>query len=133
MSDRGVLTGKAVPVAVKGSVQVAEVVIANGESLSGTVPLGAGARQLVGVIVPNEWTEADLSFAVNADNGTGWHRLKWDDAEYVVALEGIGGDAISLEPSVFAGWPYVRVRSGTAGTPVNQDAARTLVVMTRAV
>ena len=120
-------------VRISGSIQVEEVVIANGESLSGTVPLGAGARQLVGVIVPNEWTEADLSFAVNADNGTGWHRLKWDGAEYVVALDGIGGDAISLEPSVFAGWPYVRVRSGTAGTPVNQDAERTLVVMTRAV
>ena len=120
-----VMTINRLPVPVSPSVTIAET-----ESLSGDVDLQGGERQLVGIQMPAAWTAAGVSFAVSAD-GTTWVPLYWDDSEYVVDAAASRG--ISLEPSAFAGWPYVRVRSGTAGTPVNQDAERTLVVMTRAV
>ena len=122
------------PATIRGSIQVEEVAIANGESLSGTVDLGAGARQLVGVQMPAAWTAASLTFAVSHD-GTTFVPLYWDGAEYTVLAAGGAAASlgVSLEPSAFAGWPYVRVRSGTAGTPVNQGAERTLQVLTRAV
>ena len=122
-------------VSVAGSITAAAAVIANGESLSAAVALGTGgARQLVGIQMPAAWTTASLTFAVSFD-GTTYVPLYWDGAEYTILAAG-GADAslgVSLEPSAFAGWPFVKVRSGVAATAVNQGAERTLVVLTRAV
>jgi hypothetical protein len=122
-------------VSIKGRVTAGTVVIANGASLSGDVALGTGGeRQLVGIQMPAAWTAASLTFAVSSD-GVTFVPLYWDGAEYVIAAGGGAAASlgVSLEPSAFAGWPFVRVRSGTVGVPVNQGAERTLVVLTRAV
>ena len=113
---------------------VQSAVIANGASLSDTVELGDGVRQLVGIQMPAAWTAASLTFAVSFD-GTTFVPLYWDGAEYTVAAAGGAAASlgVSLEPSAFAGWPFVRVRSGTAASAVNQAAERTLQVLTRAV
>lgn len=110
------------------------VTIANGASLSGALALNPGSRQLVGLQMPAAWTAASLTFAVSHD-GVTFVPLYWDGAEYTIAAAGgaAASRGVSLEPSAFAGWPYVRVRSGTAGSPVNQGAERTLQVLTRAV
>jgi hypothetical protein len=98
------------------------------------VDLGAGVRQLVGIQMPAAWTAA-VPHVRRQHDGTTFVPLYWDGAEYTisrrVALRRPLG--VSLEPSAFAGWPFVRVRSGTAGAAVNQAAERTLVVLTRAV
>jgi hypothetical protein len=122
-------------VTLKGSTVVQDVVIANGQSLSGTIALGAGGeRQLVGLQMPAAWTAASLTFAVSFDGAT-FVPLYWDGAEYTILAAGGAAASlgVSLEPSAFAGWPFVRVRSGTSGTPVNQGAERTLKALTRAV
>jgi hypothetical protein len=109
-------------------------VIANGASLSDAIELGDGVRQVCGIQMPAAWTAASLTFAVSAD-GITYSPLYFDTGEYTVAA-GAGAVAsagISLEPRAFAGWPYVKVRSGTAASAVNQGAARTLTVLTRAV
>jgi hypothetical protein len=110
------------------------VVIAAAASVSSSINLAGGRRQLVGIQMPAAWDAASLTFAVSAD-GVTFVPLHWDGAEYTILAAG-GADAslgASLEPSAFAGWPFVRVRSGTVAVPVNQAAARTLVVLTRAV
>ena len=122
-------------VSVAGSITADAVVIANGESLSGTVDLGtSGERQLTTIQMPAAWTAASLTFAGSYD-GTTFGPVYWDGAEYTISAAGgaVALAVVSLEPSAFAGIPFVRVRSGVAATAVNQGAARTLVVLTRAV
>ena len=111
-----------------------EVVIASAASLSGTVQLQGGRFQLVAIQMPAAWTAASLTFAVSFD-GTTFVPLHWAGAEYTILAAGGAAASlgVSLEPSAFAGWPFVRVRSGTAATAVNQGAERTLQVLTRAV
>ena len=111
-----------------------DIIIANGAALSDTIHLSEGERQLVAIQMPAAWTAASLTFAVSFDGWT-FVPLYWDGAEYTVLAAGGAAASlgVSLEPSAFAGWPFVRVRSGTAGAAVNQAAARTLVVLTRAV
>ena len=109
-------------------------VIASGASLTGSIDLDAGRRTLIGIQMPAAWTTASLTFVVSHDNTT-FVPLYWDGAEYTILAAGGAAASlgVSLEPSAFAGWPFVKVRSGTSGTAVNQGAARTLVVLTRAV
>lgn len=109
-------------------------VIASGASLTGTVDLDAGRRTLIGIQMPAAWTAASLTFAVS-HNGTTFVPLYWNGGEYTILAAGGAAASlgVSLEPSAFAGWPFVRVRSGTAASAVNQAAERTLVVLTRAV
>lgn len=110
------------------------VSIANGESLSGALSLTPGTRQLVALQMPAAWTAASLTFAVSAD-GTTYVPLYWDGAEYTILAAGgaTTSTGVSLEPAAFAGWAYVKVRSGTSGSAVNQGAARSITVLTRAV
>jgi len=111
------------------------VVIASGEALSGVVGLrGAysplGRYQLVGLQFPSSWTTADVTFSVSADGST-FVPLYWNGNEYTVGAA--ASTAVSIEPSALAGWPFVKVRSGTSGTPVNQAAERSIEVLTRVV
>jgi hypothetical protein len=110
------------------------VTIANGESLSTALSLAPGTRQLAAIQMPAAWTDASLTFAVSAD-GTTYSPLYFAGSEYTVEAAGgaVASGGIALEPRVFAAWPYVKIRSGTAASAVNQGAARTLTVLTRAV
>lgn len=110
------------------------VVIASGAALSGAINLQGGLRQLVALQMPATWATADLTFDVSAD-GTTYGPLYWNGAEFTVEAAGgaVASAAISLDPAVFAGWPFVKVRSGTSGTPVNQGADRVVTALTREV
>jgi hypothetical protein len=112
---------------------VQDAVIDGDASLSSVI-LVDGARVLCALQMPSAWTAASLTFAVSFD-GTTFVPLYWDGAEYTILAAGGAAASlgVSLEPSAFAGWPFVRVRSGTSGTPVNQGAERTLKALTRAV
>lgn len=106
-------------------------VIASGASLSGTIDLDAGRRTLVGIQMPSAWTAASLTFAVSHDGET-FVPLWFNGAEYTLT-QVAASRGHSLEPTALAGWPFVRIRSGTSGTPVNQGAERTIKALTRAV
>ena len=111
-----------------------EVTFAASADTSSAVALDAGRRQLVGLQMPAAWTAAGLAFEVSAD-GVTYVPLHWSGGLYEIDAAG-GADAsmgVSLEPAAFAGWPFVRVVSGTTATPVTQAAARTLLAVTRAV
>lgn len=114
------------------------VVIANGAALSDAVDLWQ--QTLGGIIMPSAWTAAGLSFqghdgqGINEAGGgagepptgsSGWKDIYDADGTELVAL----ADAsrfITIAPDAFRPVRWLRVRSGTTGTPVNQGAARTL-------
>jgi hypothetical protein len=101
--------------------------IANGESLSGAVDLD----ELVPVRIdmPATWTAASLTFQVSDDNST--FRNLYDATVEVRATSAAASVAIALDPILFAATRYIKVRSGTSGTPVSQGGARTVTIIAR--
>ena len=84
----------------------------------------------VAIITPATWTTANLTFQ-GTNISTGTYADVYDDAgtEYNVAAS--TSRYILLNPSAFASFQYIKVRSGTTGTPVLQGGARTVVMMLR--
>ncbi len=105
---------------------VIPVVIANGTSLSAAVNLGG--LELVGVAMPAAWTAASLTFAGLAADGT-YGKIQ-NEAGTELTITSPGAQLyIALSQAVTGvvrGLGSIKVRSGTAGTPVNQGADRTL-------
>jgi hypothetical protein len=103
------------------------VVIGSGQALSGEADLEG--RVLVGVVIPAAWSAANLTFQGAAAPG-GTFQDVYDDAgtEYVVTAAASRHIAVQVLEAL----QYVKVRSGTAGTPVNQVAERTVTLITKA-
>lgn len=89
-------------------------------SLSGAIAI-LGAAPMA-IVMPSAWTAADLTFQVSHD-GTNYYNLYYGGSEERI-LSPTAGTAVALDPGVFACWQYMKVRSGTSGTAVNQAAAR---------
>lgn len=104
--------------------------ITNGTALSGAVALGE--QVLVGIQMSAAWTSASLSFQISIDGGTTWLDL-YDDSGTEVTLSPTSpaGKFLAISPDPFAGAVFLKVRSGTTGTPVNQGADRVLTLLTR--
>jgi hypothetical protein len=105
------------------------VTIANGESLSAAGDLGPAC--LSAILMPASWTAADLTFQGSVDGTTFFNLYQSDnagnDAEYLV-----GADASRIIVVPLADWAgirFLKVRSGTAGSPVAQGAARVLTLL----
>jgi len=105
-----------------------DATIANGESLSPAIDLGG--TSLIAIQMPAAWTAANLSLQVS-HNGTDFADLYGKDgSEYVIAAA--ANRAIQLAPADLAGARWIKLRSGVTATPVNQSAARTLTLVSRA-
>ena len=104
---------------------VVTATIANGESLSGAVDLTEQGKRLLGIQMPAAWTEAGLTFQASAGGST-YVDLYMGAAE--LAIPTVVASSFVILPSAndFLGLRYLKIRSGTTGTPVNQGAARTL-------
>jgi hypothetical protein len=102
--------------------------IANGQSLSPVVDLGRTV--LGGIILPasGSWDAANITFQASAD-GTSLFDLYDGTTERVLTTSGVLGKAVALDTSTWLAWRYIKLRSGTAGTPVNQTAARTITIV----
>ncbi|WP_257164680.1 hypothetical protein [Bradyrhizobium sp. SRS-191] len=103
------------------------VTILNGVALSADIGLGDGT--LCGIAMPAAWTPAGLSFQASVDNGATWLELQTSSA--AVAVTAAQGQFIALDPAIWRGVNYIRVRSGTSASPVNQGADRVLTLITR--
>lgn len=102
--------------------------VAASQSVSTPVHLNNAA--LVGLYVPLGWTAADITFQVSRD-GTNWSNVR--DAEGTeVSLAGFSaGDYVALPAGAFHGVEYMRLRSGTSGSPVAQSGEGTLYAVIR--
>jgi hypothetical protein len=114
---------------VIGPLYLETATIANGASLSGTID--TKGRTLVGIEMPAAWTAASMTYQVSMD-GANWRDLYNGDGDELTT-------AVSTSRFVAFSWyeflpvRYVKIRSGSSGTPVNQGGARTLTIVTRKV
>lgn len=100
--------------------------IANGASLSGAIDLGT--NRLFAIVMSTSWTTANLTFQVSSD-GSNFYDL-YDDAGTEVTFTAAASRVIqNTNPGRWLGFRYLKIRSGTSGTAVNQGGARTLTVM----
>ena len=101
------------------------VTIANGASLSSSIDLQDYVP--VRIDMPAAWTAANLTIQVSNDDST-FVNLYKAGVEYTISgVSTSQGMAIPLQDGVHMG-RYIKVRSGTSGTAVNQGAARTLTI-----
>lgn len=104
------------------------VTISEGSSLSASLTLNR--RPPLSIIVPAGWDTAVITFQVSQD-GVSYYELIDQDGD-VVQLEPAAGRMMRVDnPEQWEGFNYMRIRSGTSGSPVTQTADRTLTVTVR--
>ena len=99
------------------------VTIANGASPC-SAPVVCNGGHLVGIQMPASWTAANLTFQGSADGVT--YQEVYDNNGVEVQVVGTQAAFIPIPPTLLGPLYALNIRSGTAGTPVNQGAARTL-------
>lgn len=109
--------------------------IASGESISGSIDMSAFAVnkdsfRLFGIIIPTTWNAASLTFQGSIDDGDTWHEML-DATGVAHSVTAVAGAWHTLDPAIFSSVPMVKVRSGTATSPVTQDADRDLYLVLR--
>lgn len=108
---------------------VLPVTIANGASLSGSVYVNE--RTVVGLEMPAAWTAASITFQASQDDTT--YNDVYDNDGTELTVTAAASRYIILSPAKFVGAKYLKVRSGTSGSAVNQGAARVINVVCRAI
>lgn len=120
------------------------VTIPAGQSLSNAFSLKRA--EYVALVMPTAWTSANITFQaafVPNPQAADWRNVFGPSGELVVMAD---ANAVVVLPSsgvfvllnpiwrVTGGggvWPNLRIRSGTAATPVAQTATREIVVLAR--
>jgi hypothetical protein len=108
------------------SVQTATIL--SGASLSDAIDCGDGS--LIGIIMPATWTAGGLHLAGSMD-GTTYYPLYDTPGNEIGVATALASYMYAFDPSLCIPPRYIKIRSGTAGTPVNQAADRTLYAITR--
>ena len=114
-----------------GSTYVVTATIASGASSSNE--LNVGEWKYAGLVMPSSWTSAVITFLVSNKSGGTFVPL-YDDAGVEVSVTVSQGTAVGLANAALAlaPWRYVKLRSGTAASPVNQAADRTIELVLKA-
>jgi hypothetical protein len=107
-------------------ISAASATIANGASLSGAIDLGQS--RAARIVMPAAWTAADLTVQTSYDGVTYNNLYNSDGTEYTIKAAASRSILLSLVD--FIGIRFLKLRSGTSGTPVNQGADRVLTVLT---
>lgn len=102
------------------------VTITNGTSLSDAIDLGAAT--LFGIQLPAAWTTANLTFQGSTD-GVTYANLFDSNGTEITATVAASQFVVMATPPQWIGLRYLKIRSGTSGTAVNQAADRTLQIV----
>lgn len=111
--------------AIKNDFTTATATIANGASLSNAVSLGTS--DLISIIMPAAWTAAALTYQFSVD-GTNFYDAYSTTAE-LTATSAAASRIININAATYDAARYIKIRSGTSATPVNQAADRTLTLI----
>jgi hypothetical protein len=101
--------------------------ISSGQSLSSEIDLG-GYRNIA-IQMPSSWDTANLTFQ-GSTVSSGTFQNIYDSAGNELTLIAAASHAIADIPEL-APFRYIKIRSGTSGTPVNQSANRTITVIAK--
>lgn len=96
---------------------VVDARIADNGTLSTAIEIPPN-QYLAALVVPAGWVAADISFQGSHDGTTFYDVYDEFDAEVVV--QAAASRYIVLEPARFLCFGWIKVRSGTTGTPVSQ-------------
>jgi hypothetical protein len=108
----------------------ATVTIAINTSLSGAIVVGE--TMPVAVLMPAAWDTAVITFAGSLD-GTNYYPI-YDAGGTEVTLTGAAAARIqTIDSTKLKGVRWLKLRSGTVGSAVNQTAARTLSLVMQTV
>ncbi len=115
------------PNKVEGSVRAvpSAAVIAASASLSGAID--CEDTRISRIQIPSAWTTANITFQTSVDGVTYADLYDSFGVEYVVTAA--ASREIILPLADFLGIRFLKIRSGTTGTPVTQSAARSLPIM----
>lgn len=97
--------------------------IPNGTAITNAIDLGG--KKLAGIIMPAAWTTADLTFQASWGGQSAYNNVHNDAGDEYVIPAGASRAIVFNVPLPFAS---IKIRSGTDGSPVNQDADRSLVL-----
>ena len=94
---------------------------------------------LCGIHMPDTWTTANITFQGAPSQGASTGSTDepdtfndmYDASGTEVTVTAAASRYINLDPASYAGARFLKIRSGTTGTPVNQAAARTVVLELR--
>jgi len=101
------------------------VTIANGGSLSPAIDLALG--RLTRIIMPAAWDTANLTFQTSMD-GVTWNNF-YDSYGTEYTVTAAAARSILIPLADFIGVQFIKIRSGTNASPVNQTADRALTLV----
>lgn len=105
-----------------------DVTIGAGASLSTSVAVGKACTP-IGLQMPAAWTAAVITFRAAVSSET--PQSLYDTYDTQITATVAQSRYILLDPAQFLGVRVIQLRSGTAASPVNQAAARTIKVVCR--
>lgn len=124
MNGQDVSASNPVPVS-GGQISTQTASIANGQSLTDVIDLGE--LRLAGILIPASWDASVLTFASSPDDTT-YGKVTFEGTEYATSSLS-GGEYVVLDLAKFLGIRYLKIRAGTAVSPVNQTGTRSLVLV----
>ena len=117
-----------VRVAGAGTQSVTATIASGATGLSAAVDLREYGT-LIGISMPGTWVAANLTFQTSADGGTTYQNF-YDSVGNEYTVTAAASRNIMINAADFLGVRYLKIRSGTSGTPVNQTASRDLILTT---
>jgi len=108
--------------------------IANGASLSGAVALTAYSQagaslHPVAIVMPAAWTSASITLQGSVDSCQTFQNIFLQAGTEYTITSPAASEYMVLNPNDLVGINCLKVRSGTAGSPVNQGAARAVLIV----
>ncbi|CAB4166176.1 hypothetical protein UFOVP843_14 [uncultured Caudovirales phage] len=103
------------------------------DTIAASASLGSGVNinglDVTGILMPSGWDTAAITLQYSPD-GTTWSNV-YDQFGTEVTIQAAASRYIALPPSLLAGVGWLKLRSGTSGSAVNQTAARTVTWVVR--
>tara|TARA_R110000823_G_scaffold10557_1_gene36771 strand:+ start:1183 stop:1548 length:366 start_codon:yes stop_codon:yes gene_type:complete len=112
--------------ALSGDVRVIPVIIPTDAAVP-TAFADLGTSRLSRIVMPASWTTANLTVQTSYDGLTGNDLYDSSGDEYVITAA--ASRAIKVPLIDFISERFIKLRSGTTGSPVNQAADRTLYLI----
>lgn len=113
---------KTAPVYTTVTIPINTSIMAAGVDLQGCTPAA--------IEMPSAWDTASITIAASKTLG-GTYVNVYDQFGTEVTITAAASRFIILSPADWWAFRYIKLRSGTAGTPVTQTAARTLTIHCR--
>lgn len=83
----------------------------------------------IAIQIPSAWTTAGISFAgCSTSDGTFGSIYGDDGQEITIDVAASRAIALDVFKKAIKNFPYIKIRSGTSGTPVNQAAERAITI-----